>query len=171
MERLAVRPGECFVSGGLNCTERWTLETVAQDEATFDVRGKYYSCTDPFAWWFGIPSRTSHWTVRVCRPGASDAGEWREAGLVPKPGQEKAVGERRGKEDVEDKISRTVTDYECECRYIGTSIPGIRTPRGWLQPAFPCERNSKEAPEKPAEAGSRRRGRRRGVMKVLPTPI
>jgi hypothetical protein len=62
---VTVQVGESFTAAGFNCSERWKLNTVAPDSATFDVRGRYYGCTDPFAVFLSIPSRTSHWTVIV----------------------------------------------------------------------------------------------------------
>ncbi|MBN1347768.1 MAG: hypothetical protein JXQ73_34095 [Phycisphaerae bacterium] len=66
-DRLVVRPNQSFDAVGTNCHEKWTLKELRKDLATFDVRGRYYGCTDLFAIVFGIPSRTSHWTVSVRR--------------------------------------------------------------------------------------------------------
>ncbi len=70
-EKLTVRPHQSFNARGTNCTEKWTLKELRKDGATFDVRGRYYSCTDLFGIIFGTPSRTSHWTVTVRPPDAS----------------------------------------------------------------------------------------------------
>lgn len=64
-EQLSVCPGESFEARGFGSTEVWKLKELKTDQATFDVRGRYYGCTDPFAIWFGIPSARLHLTVFV----------------------------------------------------------------------------------------------------------
>jgi hypothetical protein len=73
-ERITVTPRQWFEANGTNCTEKWTLIEAGKDSATFDVRGRYYSCTDIFAIFMGIPSTVSHWSVVVKpREGEDDA--------------------------------------------------------------------------------------------------
>ena len=71
---LTVGLHDAFDARGFNCEEKWTLTHLRSDQAKFDVRGRYYSCTDPLAIWLGIPSRLSHWTVTV-QGSAESAGQ------------------------------------------------------------------------------------------------
>jgi hypothetical protein len=73
VRELTVTPGQLFEANGTNTFETWTLKELRKDGATFDVRGRYYTCYDPFAILLGIPSALSHWTILV-RPGEANAG-------------------------------------------------------------------------------------------------
>ncbi len=66
-EEVTVRLNKSFEAEGRNCRERWMLKDVQEEQATFDVRGRYYGCTDLIAILFATPSRVSHWTVSVKR--------------------------------------------------------------------------------------------------------
>jgi hypothetical protein len=66
MAQLAVRPGDAFRARGFNRTERWTLTRIAEGHACFDVHGKFYGCTGPFATYVAIPSHSYRSLVIVC---------------------------------------------------------------------------------------------------------
>jgi hypothetical protein len=72
-DELTVSPSESFRARGVHGTESWTLKEAGAT-AVFDVRGTYYGCTDPLAA-IGIPSASSHWTVRVRNPRPDEVGK------------------------------------------------------------------------------------------------
>ncbi|GMU22300.1 MAG: hypothetical protein AMXMBFR13_23860 [Phycisphaerae bacterium] len=78
-QELSVKLQQSFRAKGEGCEETWTLTGLRDACAIFDVRGQYFSCTDPFAIYLAIPSRTSHWTVLVCSPGAQERPSTRPA--------------------------------------------------------------------------------------------
>jgi hypothetical protein len=99
LDTLILTAGSECETGGFNRTDRWRLRQIADGHAVFDVRSRFYSCTDPLAQEFGIPSRRTRGMVIICSgAGGAEDGKALQTN-VPRaePGKLKRARARESK--------------------------------------------------------------------------